>query len=198
MRIQMKNRLLYSLCPLLLLQSLPALAATPDLRDAVRSTNGSIVVNSFDNCVRTKWPSESDACAPGKPRAVLTRAQIAQEERTVYFEFNKARLTDEALRKLNSLANKLSSDEQVRSANIVGYADRIGTPSYNEQLSKKRAETVRRYLVSRGFVKSQVAETRWLGESEPVTQCAENLSRTELIACLQRDRRVELEIEYQK
>lgn len=173
-------------------------SADTDLRNVVRSNNGNIAKNSFGNCVRSNFHDDADACGPAPAAAAPARMTIAQDERSVYFDFDKATLTDEARAKLDSLAGKLTSDDQVKRANISGYADRIGTRSYNEQLSKKRAETVRRYLVSRGFIKGQVAQTKWLGESVPVTQCPDDLSREALIQCLQQDRRVEVEIEYQK
>ena len=50
--------------------------------------------------------------------------------------------------RLDTLANVLKSDQSVKEAKIVGYADRIGSVSYNEQLSQKRAETVRDYLIA--------------------------------------------------
>lgn len=168
-------------------------AGMPDNRDVLRSTNGNIVVNSYENCVRTQWVAGNDACAPEHK---AKRRTLAQQERTVYFRFNQASLTPQAQRKLESLANVLKSEESVKEARIVGYADRIGNAAYNEKLSRRRAESVRKYIVSRGFVNARVAETRWLGESAPVTNCPDTLSRTQLIECLQKDRRVEVEIDY--
>lgn len=173
-----------------------AQAQTADTRDVVRDARGAIVVNSFGNCVRTKWDAGSDACGAAPVAKQKLRATIAAEERTVYFQFNKASLTTDAQAKLNTLASTLKSDDQVQQARIVGYADRIGQPAYNEALSKKRAESVRSYLISRGFINTRVAETRWLGESVPATSCPDNLLRSELIECLQKDRRVEVEIDY--
>lgn len=173
--------------------------AAPDNRDVVRTAPGSIVHNTFGNCVRTKWISKDDACGPAPVAEKVVRkerATIAQEDRTVYFGFNKATLTSDAQARLDTLANTLKADEQVQEARIVGYADRIGTATYNEKLSKRRAENVRSYLVSRGFINTRVAETRWLGESVPATSCPDNLTRPELIECLQKDRRVEVEIDY--
>lgn len=173
--------------------TLPAYAVS-DKRDVVRNSYGHVVVNSFNNCVRTQWVGDKDACEPQQP--MRKRAQLSQEERTIYFGFNKATLSPQAANRLDSLASALKADSEVKQAQIVGYADRIGTPSYNEKLSKRRAEAVRRYLISRGFINATVADTRWLGESAPVTQCPDTLSRPQLIECLQRDRRVEVEIDY--
>jgi outer membrane protein OmpA-like peptidoglycan-associated protein len=98
--------------------------------------------------------------------------------------------------RLDTLATALRADSQVKGARIIGYADRIGNSSYNEKLSKKRAETIRQYLVAHGYVNTNVTDTRWLGSSEPATTCHSKMNHIQLIACLQPDRRVELKIDY--
>jgi OmpA-OmpF porin, OOP family len=171
-------------------------AASTDARDVVRDDRHSVVVNSYDKCVRTKWNSGDDVCAGVAKAAPVSPQRLTKAERTVYFEFNKATLTPEGKQILDSLATKLKSDRQVKQARIIGYADRIGNTAYNEKLSQKRAMTVRDYLISRGFINARASETRWLGESSPRTQCSDKLSRAELITCLAPDRRVEAEIDY--
>jgi outer membrane protein OmpA-like peptidoglycan-associated protein len=117
-------------------------------------------------------------------------------DRTVYFGFNKAGLRGEARNKLDSLAGRLNAATDVTGARIVGYADRIGSVSYNENLSRRRAENVRAYLINHGLVKPSVTETRWVGKSEPSTHCSKYLPRAQLIQCLQPDRKVQVDIEY--
>jgi len=124
------------------------------------------------------------------------RTVVGKEDRTVYFGFNKANLTADSRDRLNSLANRLMSADDVTGAKIVGYADRIGSVSYNQALSERRAEHVRDYLINRGFVKPSVTETRWVGKSEPSTSCSKYLPRAQLIRCLQPDRKVEVDINY--
>lgn len=167
-----------------------------NLQDVVRTKDNVVVQSSNGNCVRTKWLNSYDMC--GGPVVAETKLPgISQEERTVYFDFNKATLTAEGKRKLDSLVATIRSNQNVKQARVVGFADRLGTPGYNEQLSKKRAEAVRNYLVARGIVTAAATETRWFGESVPATACADTLKRPELIACLQKDRRVEVEIDTQ-
>jgi outer membrane protein OmpA-like peptidoglycan-associated protein len=196
----MKPETLKSLCVsgFVLIASATAAQAEVDNRDVVHDLRGNVVVNSFGNCVRTQWVGANDECGAGAPAVVAkrTRTSLAQEDRTIYFDFNKSTLTADAHQRLNSLATVLKSASDVKEAHIVGYADRIGSTSYNEKLSKKRAESVRNYLVSRGYLNSSVAETRWLGETVPKTYCPDSLTRSALIECLQKDRRVEVEIEY--
>jgi len=153
----------------------------------VHDSEGAVVRNTTGNCVRTKWLSDKDACPRG--------ATFTQEERTVYFEFNKSTLTKEGRAKLNQLIAKIKTEGNVEGGQVVGYADRIGTPSYNEKLSQKRVETVRAYLAAHGLTMSKAA-TRWLGDTVPTTDCPNNLPRKRLIKCLQNDRRVEIELVY--
>lgn len=174
----------------------PALADA-DLRDVVHDKRGNVVVNRYGNCVRTKWIGSHDECGARFVQAVQQERRIVgEEERTVYFDFDKAVLTEQSVMRLNTLARNIKDDGNVKEARIVGYADRIGSTTYNDKLSQRRAKAVQDYLTAQGVINTRVTETRWLGESVPVTSCAADLKRPELIACLQKDRRVEVEIDY--
>ena len=193
---QFKSRALASCAAALLMGASTAATAGSDTRDVVRNEAGKVVVNSFDNCVRTRWDAGTDTCGSTKQEeAKLSPARrLQREERTVYFEFNKSTLTPAAKQKLDSLSAVLKSDGEVRRANIVGYADPIGTHAYNAALSKRRALAVQNYLTSRGYMNTSMANTRWLGEDSPKADCPAKMARKERIACLQPDRRVEVSI----
>jgi len=114
---------------------------------------------------------------------------------TELFEFNKATLTDEAKRKLDSeVVTKLRDVGQVRFINVNGHADRLGSVQYNQRLSEKRADAVRAYLVSRGVDASHV-EVFGFGKTTPVKSCPDQKDRKALIECLAPNRRVEVEIQ---
>ena len=111
------------------------------------------------------------------------------------FEFNKATLTSEAKAKLDAeVVAKLKDVGDVRYINVNGHADRIGTAQYNQQLSEKRAEAVRAYLLSKGVDASKV-ETFGFGKTTPVKSCPDQKDRKALIDCLAPNRRVEVEIQ---
>jgi len=77
----------------------------------------------------------------------------------------------------------------------VGHADRLGSEAYNQILSEDRAEAVKAYLVGKGIEPARVrAEGR--GSAQPVTkrdECSGSRS-AKLVACLQPDRRVGIEV----
>jgi OmpA-OmpF porin, OOP family len=111
------------------------------------------------------------------------------------FEFNKATLSDEAKRKLDAeVVAKIKDVGEMRYINVNGHADRLGTAQYNQQLSEKRAEAVRAYLVSKGVDASKV-ETFGFGKTTPVKSCPDQKDRQALIDCLTPNRRVEVEIQ---
>lgn len=153
----------------------------------VRDARGHAVHNTTGNCVRTKWMDSSDMCD------YLAGTEV---EQTVFFNFNKSSLSGADKKQLAALAKMLKSRGDVSSVRVVGYADRLGNAEYNEKLSKKRAETVRNYLISKGVARPSSTEVRWMGEDSPATNCDEGMKRSELIKCLEGDRRVEIEVDY--
>jgi outer membrane protein OmpA-like peptidoglycan-associated protein len=63
------------------------------------------------------------------------------------FEFDKASLTPPGMGKLDQFVADIKTKYKTKSQiEIVGYADRIGTPNYNMTLSQRRAAEVAIYL----------------------------------------------------
>jgi OOP family OmpA-OmpF porin len=126
---------------------------------------------------------------PPKKPAVVNLAS------TELFEFNKAVLTPEARKQLDSeVIAKLGDMREVRYIIVNGHADRLGSPQYNQQLSEKRADAVRAYLVSKGVDASKV-ETLGFGKTLPVKACPDQKERKGLIECLSPNRRVVVEVQ---
>jgi outer membrane protein OmpA-like peptidoglycan-associated protein len=92
--------------------------------------------------------------------------------------------------KLDQLVRDLERVDDVTSIRIEGFTDRLGSDSYNRQLSAKRAETVKRYLQNGGVKIPIMARGR--GKEDPVVQCNDR-NRQALIDCLAPNRRVELD-----
>jgi outer membrane protein OmpA-like peptidoglycan-associated protein len=86
------------------------------------------------------------------------------ETMDVRFGFGRADLDDGAMTRLHALANELKGDARL-GFELVGYADPSGPRDYNVQLSQRRVEAVRRYLVQQGVPVSRIAAIG-LGEIE--------------------------------
>lgn len=177
-----------------LLSASPALASNVSNNQVLRDSNGQVVsAIGSGTCVRTFWEAGQDPCQT--TRRVVS-SELNSTERVAYFEFNKATLTPSAKKQLDNVAKKLKAATDVESANIVGYADRIGSSDYNQKLSQRRAKAVKDYLAKRGYLNTNVTEVRAVGESEPSTNCDASLPKSREIACLAPDRRVEIEVQY--
>lgn len=193
---------LYSLA-VLLTTSQMAYADGLDDNKVVRDSRGNIVHSELHGtCARTKWEEGANPCAVAPthiaqpaPKPVM-RTVLSQEDKTVYFGFDSAVLSDRAKGKLNDVAVTLQGAKDIQSTDIVGYTDSMGDAAYNRELSRKRAQTVKEYLASRGYLNTQVADVRGVGETGSLTDCNANLARHDKIACLSADRRVEVEIRY--
>ncbi|HNM65416.1 MAG TPA: OmpA family protein, partial [Accumulibacter sp.] len=100
----------------------------------------------------------------------------------------------EGMRKLDEVAAK-AKDVKLEVITAVGHTDRIGSDSYNQALSERRAAAVKSYLVGKGIEANRVY-TEGKGKKQPVTkpgQCVGPKSK-KVIDCLQPDRRVDIEL----
>lgn len=80
---------------------------------------------------------------------------------------------------------------------VTGHADRLGSREYNQKLSQRRAEAVKNYMIESAGIPADKVRTRAVEESQPVTkpgECVGKKATKKLIACLQPDRRVEVEV----
>ena len=165
--------------------AMPALSSTSvDTRDIVHDVRGNPLTDARGNCVRTKWDNGADECGGVKQKV---RDKLA----SVYFDFNSSKLTKKAKVTLDNLL-KTIRNKKIQAVTIAGYADATGSDSYNLRLSEKRAVAVKKYLNSKGF-KHANTDVRALGKSAASTKC-KGLKAAKLHACMQEDRRVDIEL----
>jgi OmpA-OmpF porin, OOP family len=133
--------------------------------------------------------------AKPEPKPEPKKPAVVNLASTELFEFNKAVLTSEARKKLDSeVVAKLGDLRDVRYIIVNGHADRLGSAQYNQRLSEKRADAVRAYLVSKGVDAGKV-ETLGFGKTLPVKACPDQKDRKGLIECLAENRRVVVEVQ---
>lgn len=83
------------------------------------------------------------------------------------FEFDRAELKPVAQKQLSELASKVKTQKDLDEVVISGFADAMGPDAYNEELSKRRAESVKEFLLQQGVVSKRVV-IQALGEEKPV------------------------------
>jgi type IX secretion system PorP/SprF family membrane protein len=117
-----------------------------------------IVVQQFDS---TKLKYEADA---GR----VKHEPYLVEKITLRFQFsyNSVDLDDDTEEFLNDLSKTLEANPQLQ-IKIIGHTDNIGSPKYNEKLSMRRAEEVKRFLTKRG-INSDRIQAVGKGMDEPI------------------------------
>jgi OOP family OmpA-OmpF porin len=103
----------------------------------------------------------------------------------VLFEYNRADLKSGAMQKLYPLITFLQ-ENPTRNVVIEGHTDNIGSDAYNQDLSERRAEAVRDFLLQNG-IRAERVTAQGRGKSYPVASNDTEVGR-------QQNRRVEITI----
>ncbi len=97
---------------------------------------------------------------------MLAESEGALSNRTIYFEFDSAKLSDESLTILETHGNFVAGNGEV-SVRLEGHSDERGSREYNIALGDRRAQSVRRVLLFQGASVDQI-DTVSYGEEQPV------------------------------
>ncbi|MCU7373127.1 OmpA family protein [Paucibacter sp. O1-1] len=147
-------------------------------------------------------PEPIMAAAPAVVPAPLPPQPLPPERRRVnfsadsLFSFDSAEILPKGRAALDQLASELVST-RFDLVLVEGHTDRLGSNVYNQRLSEQRAEAVKAYLISSGRLDGAKISAKGLGETSPATQagdCKGTAKTPKLIACLQPDRRVVVEV----
>lgn len=122
-----------------------------------------------------------DRC-PGTPAGVAVDSSGCPRGgpvvlRGVGFATNSATLTPESLPILDGVAADLRKYPRLR-VELQGHTDSSGADAYNLDLSQRRAEAVRNYLIAQNVAGLQL-EARGYGESEPIADNGTREGRAE-------------------
>ena len=115
---------------------------------------------------RVAQPNQSPVPVP--PPAPMAVAHPSVSLKAITFEFGSAQLRPESIEELHNLGialNQMLKDET--KLLIEGHTDKKGTRAYNDELSKRRADAVKDYLLKEMGVSADRLETVGKGFSEP-------------------------------
>ena len=112
------------------------------------------------------------AAAPAAPKPAGAKVTLNAD---ALFDFDKSALKPAAIASLDSLAGKVKS-LTLEVIVAVGHTDSIGTEAYNQKLSIRRAEAVKKHLVNQG-IEARRIYIEGKGESQPVADNKTNEGR---------------------
>jgi outer membrane protein OmpA-like peptidoglycan-associated protein len=105
----------------------------------------------------------------------------------VLFDTEKADIKPDAVASLQQITASIGQRYGTRAVRVMGFADSRGDKSYNRELSEKRAEAVKKYLVDTGKIDASRVSIEPMGEAQPVASNATAAGRQE-------NRRVEIAV----
>ncbi len=178
-----KNTLCYSLAGLVfsaLLLPGVVLAERPRAPGYVTDSAGDIIRGTSGECLRSSTWTPAKAVVVGCDGVVLN-APVKTEKggptgrNLIYvipaatlFAFGSAELTEEGKDALRTYADEITPElAQAFAVVIIGHTDNVGDPDYNLGLSKRRANSVREYLVAGGAPPKKL-RTVGMGLKEPL------------------------------
>jgi type IX secretion system PorP/SprF family membrane protein len=147
-----------------------------------KDTDGDGLLDKDDECPKTAGPIENKGCPviEKEEQEILNTAFSNLE-----FETNLDVIKISSKPALVELSNTLKKKPDWK-LKLSGHTDNVGDNDANMILSKKRAESVKRFLASHGIDKSRL-QTEFFGESEPISDNTTASGR-------QKNRRVEFKI----
>ena len=161
----------------------------PDATDACPSEPGPVenqgcpdkdrdadtVVDRLDNCPDEPGTVANHGCKE-KQLAVLNGSSIEILD-VVYFKTNKDIIQKRSFKLLSSVAAIIANHPELPSITIEGHTDDRGDDAYNLDLSQRRAEAVRRFLIGKGIDGARL-EAKGYGETKPIKPNDTNANRS--------------------
>ena len=188
-----------------------ATAHAQTIHGYVVDSANTLVMDGYGGCVRSGFWTAEMAIMECDPDLVKTGQTSSQEPGTVLltmesdtlFAFDSSVISAKGKRDLDQqVVRVMKQHPQIEMVTITGHTDRIGSDSYNKQLTQERADAVRSYLIAQG-VSARRIETKGMGSANPVVSCDRvrgevSGQNKELVDCLRPNRRVEVEIKTQR
>jgi OOP family OmpA-OmpF porin len=107
---------------------------------------------------------------PPPPPPVAVEAAVEEKiviTQKIHFEFDRAVIRPISYPILDDVAYLLQRNPQIRLIRVEGHTDWIGSDAYNQQLSERRANAVRNYLIQKGIEPDRLVAVGY-GESRPI------------------------------
>lgn len=103
---------------------------------------------------------------PGPDKVILTPSNIAITDQ-VQFETAKADLKPVSFALLDEVVTVMKGNPQIELVEIGGHTDSTGAADFNRKLSQQRAESVMKYIASKGIKKERLS-AKGFGPDVPI------------------------------
>lgn len=146
--------------PVLMMRPIPPPPPAPKPVD----TDGDGIEDALDKCPDLTGLASNNGCPE-------IQKKLNELAKMIFFETDKDVLTAAAYPPLDS-AIKILLDYPQTTLIIEGHTDNVASKAYNKDLSQRRANRVKNYLVSKGIVASRFTKVVGYGLEQPIADNA--------------------------
>ncbi len=118
--------------------------------------------------LKTQTADASAAIKPAEAQPVKAAAEVSAFE-TIYFDFDKSDLSQDARNVLSKNAETLLKSKKADKIKIEGHCDERGSAEYNLALGERRAKSALQYLVTLGIQPDRLSIISY-GKEKPAVQ----------------------------
>ncbi len=170
----------------------PVSAAEPVMEEAKPQAEAAPVVEEAKPAVAAAAPVVTEEVVRPQPRTQV-REEVDEMGRAtleVLFDFDKATIKKNYTKDIDHMVGVMKEHSDVN-LTIEGHTDNVGKAEYNKNLSQKRAEAVKNYMVEKGGIDAQRLNAVGYGQEKPVASNKTKAGRA-------KNRRVEAAVDYKK
>jgi outer membrane protein OmpA-like peptidoglycan-associated protein len=124
-------------------------SAVPGRNGCPPDNDGDGILDAQDACPTLVGVPDPDPLKNGCPLARIEKDQIVITQR-IEFEFGSAKLLESSFAVLVAVMNVMREHTELGIVLVEGHTDSIGGAAYNKDLSERRAESVRKWLIDHG------------------------------------------------
>lgn len=137
------------------------------------SADGYFSASALVKALDLNASTDQSALLNERNSALVNLMKITKDEiklDNIYYEYNKAELTETSKRELNKLVTLLKETPNIHIV-INSHSDEQGSDKYNLELSQRRAKSVVDFLIENGIEAGRLTSKGW-GESNPLNKNA--------------------------
>lgn len=142
------------------------------------------IADADDKCPNTAGIAANAGCPEIKQEVI---AKAAKSAKGINFETGSEKILKTSFKDLDILANLMKEEADLK-AEIQGHTDNAGKADKNKELSQKRADAVKKYLVDKGIDASRLTAVGY-GQEQPI-------ANNNTAAGKAKNRRVEFKLGY--
>jgi outer membrane protein OmpA-like peptidoglycan-associated protein len=132
-----------------------------------KDTDKDTLPDHRDNCPSEPGPVDNQGCPVQEKQIVSIQKDRIEIKDKVYFDTNRTTIQKRSFKLLDQVAKVILEHPELEKVWIEGHTDERGSNQHNAELSQRRAEAVREYLIKKG-VAPQRLEARGMGRTKPV------------------------------